>query len=374
MLYFDHAASQSPPLEVVDYYRNQLFEHFANPSSSHRLGKELMQRLEMIRQDILKWVKADKSDLVIFTSSATESNNLVIKGLRKKIETAFITKTDHPSVVKPVESKAEKTLYFSHDSNGHISEVEYQRALVESDLVALSLVNNTTGLINQFNNLNSISKKAHLHWDLSQSFGKLDFDFKGMNADSITISGHKFGAPKGIGILVLKHGTEIDPLLIGGGHEGGLRSSSINYPLIAATHFRLKQLMETNNYDLQNTLKQKLHLQQELLKINSNIEFPFAESQTSPFICCLKLPVPSSDIVMRALEEKGVIVSTSAACSSKNKNFSPVFDALRFPEVTHRQMMRISFSHETTLEDLNKMLDVFREVNKMISLFNVTRK
>ncbi|GAB4412677.1 MAG: cysteine desulfurase family protein [Bacteriovoracaceae bacterium] len=367
MLYFDHAASQPPLTEVVDFYRRELVENFANPSASHRAGKALFDRIHQIRLKILNSLNAKPDDLVVFTASATEANNLIISGLARRFETAAVSKTEHPSLIKPIEARTTTVKYLNHNQDYEIDEHDFQSALETCDFVGVSQVNNTTGMINQFDSKIYEKKMAHLHWDLSQSYTKIPFDFSLSGADSITLSGHKFGAPKGIGILVVRKGIEIRPQILGGGHEQGLRSGTLNYPLISTVGFTIDIKMKKMESSLKNMTELKKKFINALLEINSKIEIPFEKS--SPFICTIKLPVPSSDIVMRALEDKGVVVSTSAACSSKNKKFSPVFDALGFSLPSHSQMMRISFSPETTLSDVESFIDVFKEVNKMMVLF-----
>ncbi|MCK5883517.1 MAG: aminotransferase class V-fold PLP-dependent enzyme [Bacteriovoracaceae bacterium] len=365
MLYFDHAASTPLNTAGLEVLKKSLEVDFANPSAAHKLGKVLLKRIEAARKTFLELLRATEYDF-IFTSSATESNNTVIKGLELFIEDSVIASTgDHPSLSGPIASLkdfslTELPLLVS-------GEVDYS-ALEKLDLSSITLlaiahVNNHTGNIQDVERISQIIKsrspKAHVHVDGVQSFGKIPFSLKGSAIDSYSISGHKIGASKGISGLYLKKGIALSSLLCGGGHEGGRRSSTLFAPLIfgfEATALDVFNKLE-DHYDLVEAYYQKVKssIEREL----PSIKFPF--ENVSPYILTFVVPKISSDIVMRHLERDDVFVASSSACSSKVKGFSPVYQALKLPVEEHKNVLRISFSYTQTENELNQFVDKFTQ-------------
>jgi cysteine desulfurase len=368
MNYFDHAASTHLYPDVLDVLNKSFREDFANPNSQHLFGANLLKNIEQARSSFLTFLNAKKDDHFIFTSSATESNNTVIKGIPlNEGDIIVYSKADHPSLVAPIEQIAlEKKLILKViplNRAGTINHEEFSLLLNQNvKLVALTHVNNQSGVINDIHHLSLLVKEkssAHLHLDAAQSFTKIAFNFI-ENVDSISLTAHKIGGPKGIAGLYLKKNHKVKPWLIGGGQEGGMRSSTQPYPLIMAFH-------KASSISLQNTVEAfqvitelNLLIRKGLTNTIPQIKWPF--ENTSPYIMTFIVPKIPSDVFLRHLDARGFCLSSSSACSSKQKGFNPTFMALKIPETFHKFVLRLSLSPDTKEDSINLLLAAFKDV------------
>jgi cysteine desulfurase len=366
MNYFDYAASSPLYPEVLTLLEKLQLTHFSNPSAQHILGHTLAEQIVDYRAGFLKVLKGKSEDSFIFTSSATESNNTVIRGLSFNPGDIIIyCPADHPSITAPIQYvaklyqlKLEKIIL---NKAGEI-DLEHFTSLLNDKvkLVALTHVNNQSGVISDVLGLAKIIKErtsAHVHVDAVQSFGKIDFGVSS-DIDSVSVTSHKIGGPKGIAGLFLKKDHKVKPLLLGGGQEEGMRSSTEAYPLIAGFHaamlISMKNLVRTK--DLLQSHHEKI--KQSLLKADSFIQMPF--SLVSPYILSFILPNISSDIILRHLESKDVFISTTSACSSKISGFNPSLAALNVEERHHKNFLRISMGAQTSADDVERLLREFK--------------
>jgi cysteine desulfurase len=364
MNYFDHAASTFLYPEVLDQLQSSMKEDFANPSAQHILGHDLNEKISFYREEFLKTLGAFKNDSFIFTSSATESNNTVIKGITfSEGDTILYCRADHPSVTAPVENTGVLLKEILLNNDGVIN-VESFAGLLDSNvkLVVLSHVNNQNGVIQDIELLARLVKEkssAHVHIDAVQSFGKIPFKLSPA-IDSISVTSHKIGGPKGIAGLYLKNGHNVKPLLLGGGQEQGFRSSTESYPLIKAFHQAMKIAVNELNFSSQkiNQLSEVIKL--ELLRSIPTIQMPF--QVTSPYIVSFILPGISSDIILRHLEMRDVFISSTSACSSKQTGINPTLSAMHISERFHKNFLRISLGPKTTEEEVKVLLKEFMNV------------
>jgi cysteine desulfurase len=368
MNYFDHAASTFIYPEVLDLLTKSFKEDYANPNSQHLFGANLLKKIEAARFYFLMVLKANKDDTFIFTSSATESNNTVVRGfVFKEGDVIYYSKGDHPSLVEPIEKMAiEKKLKLKIiplSKNGLIDIEEFKKLLDENvKLVALTHVNNQSGVVNDIGSLSKLVKEntaAHVHIDAAQSFTKITFDvFE--NIDSVSITSHKVGGPKGIAGLYLKKNHKVKPLLMGGGQEGGFRSSTQAYPLIIAFEEASRISLSKSEESLLRLSKMREMVKDFLNNLIPQIKFPFENA--SPYILTFVLPGIPSDVVLRHLEARGFCLSSTSACSSKIKGFNPTLAALNIPEIFHKNVLRLSFSHDTCIDSVKLLLATFNEV------------
>ncbi|OUR96644.1 hypothetical protein A9Q84_09880 [Halobacteriovorax marinus] len=366
MIYLDHAASTPVKEQAREVLLESLVEDFANPSSAHKLGKMAMKKVEKARVKLLKMLGASKKDQLLFLSSATEANNLVIRGLELAAEDrVHYSLGDHPSTVNPVASLNSRLVAIELLSDGDIDEEKLLASLDEnSKLIVLSHVNNQSGNIYQVETLAKKIKvlfpKIHIHVDGVQGFTKVAISLDG-SIDTYTISGHKLGAPKGIGALYLKQGVLVEPQLLGGGHEFGLRSSTVNTPLILSLLCAVEVAMTKRVEELVRLKELNSFVRSELLESGFDISFPFPLEKTSPYILSFIFKGVSSDIILRHLEMKQIFVASSSACSSKAKGFNAGFAAMNIDDSLHKFVLRVSFNDSTTKNDLCEFIKEFKE-------------
>jgi len=357
MIYLDHAASTPLLNEALKVLSESYANDFANPSASHRLGKELAKKLHNSRENFKAMLGASSADQIIFCSSATEANNLIIKGLGITKEKMLVfTKADHPSLVFPAQKLSCQSTEFLLE-RGEISPQSFSQLFTkEVSLVLLSHVNNHSGNIQDIEKLSKLIKefspKVHIHVDASQSFTKIPIDLKKWNIDSLALSAHKMGGPRGIASLWIKKGVQLSPFWEGGGQEFSLRPSTEALPLILSFEEASKFALKKREENFQIILDLNLNLKKLLKEKTKGLLFPFENAPCSPFILTFIVPGISSDILLRLLEEKNIFVSSSSACSSKIKGHSSVFEALRIENQFHKNVLRVSLSPASTVSEI----------------------
>ena len=379
MIYLDHAASTPLHPRAYALLSDSLKKDFANPSSIHTLGRSLQKDIERSRRFFLDSLGVGPSDHFIFTSSATESNNTVIRGLQQEGEgggrdVVFYSPADHPSVTRPCE-----TLAASHRGGGRIllREIPLKKGMIDvlalleqlderARLVILGHVNSQSGHIHDlFNISQKIKEKAPrvwIHGDSAQGYGK--FPLKAPYLDSLAVSSHKIGGPKGIAGLYLKARARVRvrPLLEGGGQEGGWRASTLAPSLIFSFEEAARQSLGHWEKNLAHV--QRLNdLGQDLLQDIPSIIFPFGRGDhLGPYILMFILPRIPSDILLRHLEREEIFLSSTSACSSRIKGKNPVYSALGIEEKWHKFVLRASFSYQTSENDVRIFCRTLREL------------
>jgi cysteine desulfurase len=240
-VYLDHNATTPVLPEVVEAMLPYLREHFGNPSSTHPYGRRAHAVVELAREQVAALIGA-RPEEIVFTSGGTESNNLAIRGVtasrsaRKHVVTSAI---EHPAVTQPcrhLEREGWRISWLAVDGSGTVLLEKAQEAIgPETALVTVMHANNETGTLQPIRELSVMAKKvgALIHTDAAQSVGKVQVDVDDLGVDLLTIAGHKLYAPKGVGALYVRAGTELVPLVLGAGHEGGLRPGTENVPYIA---------------------------------------------------------------------------------------------------------------------------------------------
>ncbi len=374
-IYLDNAATTAVYDNVTEYLIKQYKENYANPSSAHKFGIMANNEVEEATKKILRFygLKDDKWN-VIFTSGATESANLAIKGTLEKFDDVtkakiITTSIEHPCVGKVFEyykSKGADTVILNTDSFGRVDPADVEEAVDEkTKLVSVIFVNNETGIIQDIKSVGKAVKKknskALLHVDATQGYLEtLDTE----NVDMISISAHKFHAPKGVGALIIRRGLTLSPILHGGGHQGGVRSGTVNAPLIGAMGLALETLK--NNDPKEKVREIREYLYGKIVEnfgenvINSRIH----EANYSPHILSISFEGLNGSHILYNLEEAGIYVSTSSACSTHSKEKS-ILEKMGMTNKRAQGTVRISISEFTTKEEI----DIFIE-----NLVNITTK
>ncbi|MDC0253629.1 aminotransferase class V-fold PLP-dependent enzyme [Bacteriovoracales bacterium] len=377
MIYLDNAASQRIRKKALEVLNTGLMMHFANPSASHKVGRKLLKEIEAHRIFFINSIKGLKKYNFIFTSSATESNNMSILGFEfKEGDVVYISKSEHPSLIAPLQKCEENGLVLKElplNNSGGVDENKFFGTLdSKTCFVVLSHINNQSGVIQPINRISQrikeINPKIKIHLDATQSFTKVPVSLENSLIDFMTISSHKLGGPKGIAGLFVRTGIKIFPLLFGGGQEKALRSSTQSYPLISSFRSAAEEGINEIDKSLNSVGKISLKVREYLKKEIPNILFPFHfEENVSPYILTFIIPGISSDIILRHMEQEDIIFSSTSACSSKVKGSNPVFEALGIEDKFHKNVLRVSFSNETTLSEVDSFCEELCKCYKELS-------
>lgn len=368
MIYLDHAATTPVPKAVADAMYEVLTGQFGNPSSQYPMGQEAKQLVEGCRSVIAKALGCQSKNLY-FTSCGTESDNWAIQAAvwqgRHNGRHIITTAVEHSAVLescKWLEKQGCEVTYLQPDKDGNIHVEQVENALREDTvLVTMMLVNNETGCLFPVRETAQLLKakksKALLHSDAVQGFMKVDCDPVGWGVDMMSLSAHKIGGPKGIGALYIADSfRNVRPLLPGGGQEGGLRSGTEATAQIAGFAKAVELRSEHLAQKLQHTAEIKEYCREKLLTIPGMVS---VGNGTAPHILSMALAgYPSANIVTD-LGEKGICISAGSACH-RGKS-SHVVSTLGLDKRTAAGVIRISFSPDTTKEDIDTLCAALKE-------------
>lgn len=370
--YLDYNATAPVLPEVADLVYRLMVEEYGNAGSrTHSFGATAKQAVEKARRQIADVVNADKSE-VIFTSGATESNNIAILGLKEYAEKnnkkhIITTAIEHKAVLEPIEHLAKQgfeVTYIKPDTSGVIDVESIGKALREDTvLVSVMHINNETGCIQPIEVICNLLKEhdAYLHVDAAQSFGKLSNELASNRIDFVSASGHKLYAPKGVGALITrKRGflkAPLRPVYFGGGQEKGLRPGTLPVQLIAGFGLAC-EMAQKNSAHWQkhcSTIKEKF------LTLISELGGKVIGENTSPFVTNFYIPSVNSEAAMVMLKDV-IAVSNGSACTSSSYQSSHVLTAMGLSEDEIAGSIRVSWSHMTdevpfdAIEDKLRML------------------
>ncbi|MCD8090814.1 MAG: cysteine desulfurase [Clostridiales bacterium] len=373
MIYFDNASTTRTSENAAKAALKMMRELYSNPSSLHSFGFDCEKVLTEAKNTVLKALNSDGS--LIFTSGGTEANNTVILGAaeayKRKGRHFITTKIEHPSVTaayKELERQGAEVTYLSLDDGGHISLEELRKAVREDTvLVSLMAVNNEIGTVNDIRKIYETIKSKNpdtlYHADCVQAFCK--HEINGKNADFITVSSHKIFGPKGCGALVFKKGMRFAPRILGGEQQNALRPGTENTPGIAAFAAAAADLYDK----IPENAERAKAVKAELLKITEILpDIAVNGENTSPYILNLSFKGIRGEVLLHALEDKGIYVSTGSACSSKaKKNENTVAKIWGVPR--GGAAVRFSFSSENTVEEAAEAVKALSELVPLLRKF-----
>jgi cysteine desulfurase len=361
-IYLDYNASTPVDPEVLDEMLPYLQEKYGNPSSSHAFGSTCRAGIEQARKRLAVILGCEASN-IIFTSGATESNNMVIKGIAKATGKGkhFITsQIEHPAVLEPcrhLERFGYRVTYLPVDRFGIVDPVDLERALTpDTAMVTIMHSNNEVGTIQDIRELSRLASSRNIpfHTDAAQSVGKVRVQVDELGVDFLTVAGHKFYAPKGIGALYIKSGRNLPPLLHGAGHEHGLRPGTENVAFIVglgAAAMRAAPIIDSEG-NRQIQLGRKLHqgLRQAGLKVHLNGH----PEKKLPNTWNISFEGYEAVTIMKTLE--GIAVSPGAACHGDLIEPSHVLVAMGLDRDIARGTIRFSFGRETTEAEIDEVI------------------
>lgn len=384
--YLDNAATTRPYDSVRELMQVTMDTGFGNPSSLHTKGVEAEEYVENARKILAKSLKVEPRE-IIFTSGGTESNNQAIIGtaLAKRRQGMHVVTTcfEHASVYNPMEFLTDfdfETSYVPVDHLGHVKEEELLAAIrPDTVLVSVMMVNNEVGAIQDVVRLSRLVKEKNpnilFHVDAIQAFGKLRIYPKRMGIDLLSVSAHKIHGPKGIGILFVKDGVRIRPIIHGGEQQKNMRSGTENVPAIAG----MGQAVQEMEQDFTNRVERLYQLKEYFIteltgKLDDIVihalpgDLPVAEAirQTAPHIVSVGFEGIRSEVLLHALEEKGVYVSSGSACSSNHPGISGTLQAIGVDKKYLDSTLRFSFGSFTTQEELDHAVASLCELVPML--------
>lgn len=366
-IYLDYAATTPVDPRVREVVEFHLKETFGNTMSIHSFGQRAKEVLDESREKIASLIKA-KNQEIIFTSSATESNNLTIKGIafanQDKGKHLIISSIEHDCIRESaswLEDRGFKVTRLKVDSNGLIDPQEVKKE-IRKDTVLVSIIhaNNEIGTIQPINEIGRICREAgvYFHTDAAQSLGKVPLDVEKMNIDLLTGSSHKIYGPKGVACLYKREGINIEPLLHGGGHELGLRSSTVNVPGIVG----FAKACELAQDEMEEEEKKISSLRDKLISsILENIEDTFLNGHPEKRLynnANISFDFVEGESLVMQLDMMGIAVSTGSACSSNKLEPSHVLSALGLSPQRIHGSIRFSLGRWTTEEEINRVLEV----------------
>jgi cysteine desulfurase len=366
MIYLDYNATAPLHKNVIKKIQNLKFEEFGNPSSVHKIGRNSKKIVEEVRRNILSTLKAKNYDL-IFTSGATESNNLAIKGFIKKnnIKTIFSLHTEHASVIDVVKNLDIEKKFFNINSNGNVNLKEVEELLskqTSSFLVSIMFANNESGIIHPINEIAKIVRKYKgiIHCDGVQSLGKIEIDLDSLDVDLFSISSHKIGGPTGVGALLINTRNNISPEITGGGQEKNLRSGTENFLGIVGfgeVINEVNNLAKICNSEIKNN---RDLLEANLKKLSNEIKIFGEDTNRLANTCYFAYPSMTSENQVIALDQKGICVSSGAACSSGKVEPSHVLKAMQVDEKYIHSAIRVSLGWDSTKEQIETFFNIWK--------------
>ncbi len=375
MIYFDYSATTPVHPEVVRTIQEVLTRYYGNPSSLHGLGVQAELLLSRARQQIADLLQVPK-ETIIFTSGGTESNNLAIKGTalrwQQRGKHIITTAIEHASVYEPAMQLRQMgfdVTVLPVDQNGQVHPEQVEKAIREDTiLVSIMHVNNEIGTIQPIAKIGEMLKqypKVQFHVDAVQALGKIPVRPQELGLDLMSLAAHKFRGPKGIGILYKRETLDIDPLIAGGGQEGGLRSGTENVPYIVGMAKAMRLAIDEQEKTLAHVRKLKNRLLERLRGLQGVVvNSPVDERLAVPHIVNVSCPGLKSEVIVHALEQRGFYISSRSACSSSEEKPSRVLLAIGASEAQASSGLRISIAKEHTAEDIDRLADALDEVTK----------
>ena len=373
MIYLDNAASTAVHPEVVKEMLPYFDVQYGNPSSIHQFGRKAKNAIQKARKQVAALVGAEP-DEILFTSGGTESNNTILYGIPKLQgshldQNHIITSSiEHEAILQPCkefENIGIKITYLPIDEHGIVDPDDIANSInLHTVLVSIMLANNEVGTIQPIKEISEICKKYQipLHTDAVQAVGKMPIDVKELGVDALSVSSHKINGPKGIGALFIKKGLRIDPQILGGGQENGMRSGTENVASIVgfgkACEIAKERLNENISHfqTLHSSMLSRIAKEIPHVKLNGHPEKRIFNNIHLTF-----LGVNGEDLIIK-LDEHGVAASTGSACSVHTQKASHVLKAMGFNHEQITGSLRISFGYANTLDEINQAVEVLKKV------------
>jgi len=357
VIYLDEAATTPIKREVMEAMWPHLSTDYGNPSSHHEVGEAARRALEQARTDIAQVLGA-KSSEITFTSGGTESDNAAIKGIAlaaPRGKHVIVSAVEHPAVLESAEWLGRlgyEITVLGVDREGLVAPGEFGAALRDdTTLVSIQYANNEVGTIQPIVELSALTAEHRIpfHTDAVQAAGWLDLDVTNLGVQAMSISGHKLGAPKGVGVLYLQRRTPFEPLIHGGGQESGRRSGTENVAAAVGMAAALKLAGASND---------EIEARRDTFIAHVLAEVPGAQraghpTQRLPGSASFVFPGTSGEAILLELESRGIVCSSGSACAAGSDEPSHVLTAMGYEAETAQTAVRFTFGRATTAADLD---------------------
>lgn len=376
-IYFDNGATTRTFPEVREIMSEVMDIEYGNPSSMHRKGYQAEQYVKEAREILARSLKVEPKE-IYFTSGGTEANNMALIGaaMANKRSGKHIISTciEHASVYNPLgflEEEGFEVTYLPVDQRGIVDPEQLQAALrPDTILVSIMCVNNEIGAVEPVAEIGQRIKKYNpeiiFHTDCIQAYGKMKCFPKKWKVDLLSVSGHKIHGPKGVGFLYVKEGTKIKPIIWGGNQQSGMRSGTENVPGIAGLGCAARIVYTDHKEKTEHIRQVKDHFIERVMNELTGVK---NNSGEAPHIASISFPGVRSEVLLHALEEKGIYVSAGSACSSNKPQISGTLKGIGLDKTHYESTLRFSFCIDNTLEEADACVEALKELLPVLRRF-----
>ena len=376
-VYLDNSATTRCFDEVAALMTQIMCEDYGNSSSLHRKGVQAEKYIRYAKDVIARNLKVNEKE-IFFTSGGTESDNLALIGCAhancRSGKHLITTQIEHPAVLKTMkhlEEEGFRVTYLPVDQKGCIRLEDLQRAITgETILVSIMHTNNEVGSMQPIAQAGALIKKMNpkilFHVDAVQGYGKFRIYPQKMKIDLLSVSGHKIHGPKGVGFLYIDEKVKIKPILFGGGQQGGIRSGTENVPAVAGLAKAVEMVYGNLDREVEKLYGIKRAFVQGVQKIDNVIVNGHPDETGAPHVVSVSVRGVRSEVLLHALEDKGIYVSAGSACSARKPQPSATLRAMGISEELLGSTIRFSFSVFTTMEEINYTLQTMYDIIPML--------
>lgn len=376
-VYFDNSATTRCLPNVAALMTKIMCEDYGNPSSMHRKGVESEQYIRHAKEIIARTLKVQEKE-ILFTSGGTESDNLALIGTAfanfRSGNHIITTQIEHPAILETcayLKTQGFEVTYLPVDSNGVISLVDLEKAMTsQTILVSIMHTNNEIGSVQPIAEAGALIKRINpntvFHVDAVQGFGKFRIYPKKMNVDLLSVSAHKIHGPKGVGFLYMNEKVKVKPIMHGGGQQKGMRSGTDNVPGIAGMALAVEEIYK----DFEEKMEYLYNIKERFIKGLEHLEDVKVNGLTgkdsAPHVVSVSIGGIRSEVMLHALEDRGVYVSAGSACASNKPATSATLKAIGVEKQYLDSTLRFSFSVLTTEEEVDYTLQQMYDIIPML--------
>ena len=372
-VYLDNSATTRVLPEVAELMNKIMTEDYGNPSSMHFKGMQAENYVKHAKEQIAKVLKVNEKE-ILFTSGGTESDNMALIGCAMANKRAgmhlITTKIEHPAILqtmKYLEQQGFEVTYLPVDEYGRVRPEDLQRSMRrDTILVSVMYTNNEIGAVQPIAELGALIKRMNprtlFHVDAVQGFGKYRIWPKRMNIDLMSVSGHKIHGPKGVGFLYIGEKVKIHPIIWGGGQQKGMRSGTENVPGVAGIGLATERIYEHLDEDVERLYDIREAFINGLSGLDQAVVNGRPGRETAPHIVSVSIWGVRSEVLLHALEDRGICVSAGSACASNHPQTSETLKAIGVERDLLDSTIRFSFSIFTTMEEIEYTLQALYDI------------